>query len=540
MKTKIFTLLTAGIFALVLLTSFASAIVTFSNVPTLSQTGTSFTITATSDVNESVTFSATQIIDSTGKLITFTPTSEALIENTPTTIIINYNVQTGFNFEFEKPYSTTLSASTGGSQLVSFAKNTGFCIFDGNEYSNLNDDLEMEIRNINVKSGFGKDEEWLLFDEIEVELRVKNENDDYKIRDISVEWGIYNSETGGWVIEVDEEEEIDLKKNTDETIILSFKLDDELDEDLEEIANGNLVLYVRATGEVDDDAGEYFACASDFDSTISVEDESDFVILNNIQFPEVNRCGDEMRITAEVWNIGDNEQDDVSVRIYNSELGIDKVFKIGDMDEFDDAKLDVLIKIPANAKEKSYNLVFEVRDEYNDVYESNFKDKKSVFERELRIEGGCAVNAKALISASVESGGKAGGELIIKATVTNTGDATATYVLSAAGYTSWASSSASQNTFTLDKGQSRELFYTFNVKEDVSGEQIFNFELMSGTELVLTQPVSVLIEESSSRGYFSGITGAAISENAWLWGIAFLNIILVVVIIFVAVRIARK
>jgi len=54
------------------------------------------------------------------------------------------------------------------------------------------------------------------------------------------------------------------------------------------------------------------------------EVEEDFVVLSKFQFPESVSCGDEVQIIASVWNIGDSDQDEVSVRIFNTELGITK------------------------------------------------------------------------------------------------------------------------------------------------------------------------------------------------------------------------
>ena len=125
--------------------------------------------------------------------------------------------------------------------------------------------------------------------------------------------------------------------------------------------------------------------------------------------------------------------------------------------------------------------------------------------------------------------------LPINITIENTGDDTTTYTINPASYSTWASSAdIDSNTFTLDKGKSKEVLITFNVKKDVSGEKTFSIELLSENQLVTTQPVSVAIEDSS---FFSKLSG---ESNAWLWGIGFLNIVLVVIIILVAVRIVKK
>ena len=77
---------------------------------------------------------------------------------------------------------------------------------------------------------------------------------------------------------------------------------------------------------------------------------------------------------------------------------------------------------------------------------------------------------------------------------------------------------------------------TFDVKKDVSGEKTFNIEILSENELVLSQPVSVIIEKSG----FSFTGGVISGDNWYLWGIGAINFILIIVIIFVAIRVARK
>lgn len=593
MKTKFFTLFTASIFALILLANFASATTLFSDDFSSSDLS-AWTIT-----NNPITLPGTQwTLDTTNKYVEAAPgaslsTGISILEKTISTvdykdIVVKYNRQLiGFDIEeeFNVSWTTdgvtyTVLEETGTStpddttfiprsfNLPSQAEDNldfklriecqsnaadDLCRLDNvlvegteiqepqeiTECSATGDnggDLEIKIDDINNKgfSGkeFGKDDEWFLLDEIEVDIEVKNNNDDDKIKDIEISWGLYNKDTGDWYID-DEENDFNLNDGDDKTITISFKLDDDIDE----LAEGDYTLYVWANGKINDDS-KTPVCASDFDDGISiVSDESDFVVLYDIQIPEISQCDSQVQITADVWNIGDDEQEKVNVRVYNYELGIDEVYEIGDIDEFDSKKLDILITIPKDAKEKSYNLIFEVRDEDNDVYENDFDDDKSEFDRELRIEGNCKVEvtAKATVSAEMSSGGKAGESLVIKVTIENTGDDTTTYTINPASYSTWASSAdIDSNTFTLDKGKSKEVLITLNVKKDVSGEKTFSIELLSENQLVTTQPVSVAIEDSS---FFSKLSG---ESNAWLWGIGFLNIVLVVIIILVAVRIVKK
>ncbi len=404
------------------------------------------------------------------------------------------------------------------------------------EVENLGGNLDLKIRDISVESGFGDDYEWFPLDEIEIEIDIEN-NGPEDIDDIVVEWGLYNLETGEWVID-DEENDFNLKDGDEKTLFIRFKLDD-----VDEFENnGNYEFFVWATGEDDEFDGNdtcVSTTASKDKEDIKMADESDFVVLDNIEYPETAQCGANVQITAEVWNIGEDEQDDVFVLIENSELGISEQVFIGDIDEFDDSgtPLSFNFQIPLDAEEKLYTISLTVYDEDNDVYENDFDDK-SRFIVHIRVAGNCAVSEPVSVSANLESGGKAGGELVILVTTTNIGENTADYRINIIEYLDWASSvNANPETFTLDAGESKESILIFDVLSDVSGEKSFDIEVYSGNKLVATQPVSVTVEASG----ISHLTGGLISEDNWyLWGIGLFNVILILVIIFVAVRIARK
>ena len=90
---------------------------------------------------------------------------------------------------------------------------------------------------------------------------------------------------------------------------------------------------------------------------------------------------------------------------------------------------------------------------------------------------------------------------------------------------------------TLTAGQSGKVTFTFKVNSGVSGEQSFYIEAVSEGQMALRQPVSVSIQPA---GFLSSITGGAVSENAWVWGLGALNVVLILIIIIVAVRVMRK
>ena len=171
--------------------------------------------------------------------------------------------------------------------------------------------LRIDIDDIRVEKGFGDDDEWLVFDEIQIDIDVDNKNDDEKIKDVKVEWGLWSTETNEWVIELDEVDEFDISKDDTETLTIDFKLNKKkLDVDIEDLEAGDYTLYVIANGEEQENP-EFDVCALD-SAPIEIIIEDDFVVLDNIESTETVSCGTDFQITADVWNIGQDDQDEVS------------------------------------------------------------------------------------------------------------------------------------------------------------------------------------------------------------------------------------
>jgi hypothetical protein len=543
MKNKIFSLFGLAILTLLVLTSFASAQIAFGNNAdtTFSQTTgdiLSIAFTGVTGVNTVVPTYST-VADSTGKTITFSPVS-------PTTVTSPFNITSaitsGFNFEM-KQYSTILTLTemngttivdTPITQTLTFTQ-TAFCSWDGNNATNLNDDLEVSIKNINVVSGYGEDKEWYPEDEVEVEVKVKNTNNNDHIRNIVLEWGLFDKKTGKWAMEVTDENDFSLKDGEDKTLTLKFKLDN-LDENFDELDGTNLVFYARARGDVDADT-EYTACASDLEEGISLTIESDFVILNDIRLPETNNCGSQVQITGDVWNIGDNNQNNVYIVVYNKDLGINEKVTIGDIDAFDDGKLDILVKVPQNVEEKTYTLALWVYNEDDEVYQ-NGNDDESKADVLLKVEGSCSNLPLASVAANLQSETKAGQDLIVKATVANTGSVQKTFGIELTGYEDWATLvSVDKTTLDLKSKATGDVLVTLKVNKDASGEKTFNVLVKDGVK-ILSQPVTATFEKSSILSALTGLVSGT-GDNLYLWGIGALNLVLVLVIIFVAIKVVK-
>ena len=543
MKAKKLSLFSLSILSLILLVSFVSAAITLTlasspAILTDSSRSTTFNVSSDSLANFSLPATAFTIVDSDDNVVSLIIASTSTLNDvTWATFQVNVtNIAEDFELgEFSNTTTinavnaTNVSETATRDVTISF-ENTKVCEYDDNG------NLDIEIDKLDVESGYGENEEWFPLSEIKVEIEVENSGSE-DIDDVIIEWGLFNVEMGEWVID-DEESKFKLKDGDKKTVKIEFKL-----EDPDEFEDGDdYVFYAWATGE-DEEFDKNETCVSEKED-IDMILESDFVVLDNIVAPTTVQCGDEVQISAEVWNIGEDDQDEVSIVAYNKALGIlSEILEMGDIDAFDDADtlLDLIFEVPNDAEEKVHNIVFTVYDDDNDVFENDYDDEESVYTVFLKVEGGCGASSgedsDATVSASLESEAKAGEELVVKVTISNTGDDAVTYTLNAAGYTSWASSaSLNTNTLSLAAGASGDVLVTFQVGEEVEGEQSFDIEVLSGNEMVLKQPVSVLIEKSTSLGF----TGAAIRDNPYMWGIGLINLILVIVIVIVAIRLARK
>lgn len=568
MKLKKFTLFIASFFILTALAGLTSAAVNFVNVTNSASSveqgdaiTVSFKVQETGSVSNltGVTFNTpitlTKGSDTLSSASSVGGAITSLTQNTTSGVmtlvfIVSSSKPTGTytgNLTMSGTYNSTpqsfnlpISLTVTESSTPDFVNN--FCLFDDGVSSNPG---QLDVKNIDLAvTGFGDDEQWVPFDEIEVEITVENDGDD-DVDNIGLEWGLYDTDLDEWVIDVDEEDEFDLRDGDEETITFTFILDNDMDIDLEDLDDGqHYILFARATGEVDN-ANNDDTC--DWESEdIEIIIVRDFVTLTDFQIPESVSCGSSLQVSADAWNIGDRDQDDVSISVTVRDLNFAQSYEITEVKSFESEKFEFSIPVPRNAQEKSYIMTFEVNDEDGDLFEEDFadNDEQSRFSRSFTVscsgipsDGGApGREGGALVSASLVSGGKAGESLVVKANVVNTGDELATFNINAAGYSSWANQvELSTTSLVLPAGESEDVTLTFDVKTGVSGDQMFNIEVISGQDIVADQPVSVNII-AEGRTSLSDTLGG----NWYLWLIGILNVILIVIIIIVAVRVSKR
>ncbi|MBU1136246.1 MAG: putative S-layer protein [Nanoarchaeota archaeon] len=424
--------------------------------------------------------------------------------------------------------STTVHVTAPGVNEITKSLNIerSYCDYGCNGEDLL--DLDVEIEN---EKGFGKeDDEWYPLDEIKVTIDVDNDAAD-SINDIIIEWCLYNPEKGKCIMD-DKLSKFNLKEDKDKTTIVNFQLDpDEVDEDVEDY-----IFYVKVYSD-DSDYGESELCL-DYSEPIKIIRDDHFVILGDVEIPVSVPCGSESTISANVWNIGDNDEDSVYVNIYNKKLNINQNIDIGDIKILRKKLLDFTFDIPQDADEESYILEFRVYDEDDDIFESS-EDEEAKFTYGMKVSGNCKSESEASVQITavlktLENNIAPGKDVTISSTIKNTGAKDTTYSLSLEGAEFFSStSSITPSTVTLKSGESQDVLITLKLNEDSQGEQVFYIKAVYDGKTT-KQPVSLSIPSATTSNFLSNLKG-----NNFVWIIVGINVVLILAIIIVVVRMQR-
>lgn len=482
-----------------------------------------------------------------GATITFAKNVNAgfnITSGSPQDIIISVQSVTGQQLPFGT-YTTTLNAvGTDGSAQVNASLPVeyvqSFCRA-GARGTNLS------IGSVDISSSGDEDEEWKLLDRIDVEVEVEN-NGDTDIDDVQVEIGLFDGDGRNVVNDLDfsnaDEEQIDvgnINDDSDETVNFEFSVPADFD-------TGNYKLTIKVYS---DDVGESNLCddsSDDFEGstlyqTISVDNEDEeekFVVVDDIRFPTETTCGETVTGTFRVFNIGDEDQDQVLITMKNTELGLNREFEIReDLDKGDDDLLDFAFDVPRNARDGTYAISFKTFYDYDDNDDSYDQESEDDFISTLKVIG-CSnepptQDTDVSINAELDSDAVAGQTLEVVVTFRNEGSEEVSISLDVDGYDNWADlDSISDRSFTLDAGDEQEVTLTFNVNDDVTGTE--SFVILSTIDGQReSQEVEVEFAENDQGNGFQLPQGSGI-----LWIIGIINVVLIVLIIIVAIRLSRR
>ena len=445
--------------------------------------------------------------------------------------------------------TVTITATSGGTSSTGTVKfEKSFC-----EIGPQNDTaLEFDVKISN--KGDGTDSEWKPLDTIEVEVDIDNKGT-LDVQDVIFELGLFKKGSSQniaddliWLSDEDESYKFgDIDEDEDGNHVFEFRVNPDKFDD------GDYVLVIKAYSDDDEDkvcvdyssdlADSEFGSSSKSFAEIKIDKENDkgkMVVVDTYPlFGMIAQCGQSVSFFADVYNIGDEDfEDQVKVNLFNKELGISlNDIILGDFDAGDKGRANFIFTVPQNASDKVYFLSMSTEYDYDKKKDKYDEVSEEAFRVQLNVQGCSASGSDVLVSASLGSDAVSGDEMSINVVLTNTKNNLRVFTIEATGYQTWADLLESPSTLTVGPQSAGEATLRFNVKDDISGEQPFTLRIFENGNLIATQSVSVNIEPKSSFGF----TGFAIGgDNAYLWGMGLLNIILLVVIIVVAVRFARK
>lgn len=264
----------------------------------------------------------------------------------------------------------------------------------------------------NLNDGETIDDEAEPGDTIEFRIEVKNnftDAEDLEIEDITVEVTIEEIDDGDDLEE--ESQEFDLKADSDKRITLKFQVPIEVEED-------TFNVLIHAEGE-DENGTDHEA---DMDLELEVEKESHLLRITRASLSpaEVSCNRRNVQASTTILNIGNEDEEDISMQVLNSELGVDLK---QDIDELtaepneDESKFSNVytFNVPSDADAGSYPIVFRA------LYDDG---RKKAEETATLTVSDCATSANKV---AAESNAKEEGEDVTVITPT-TGRTTASVV----------------------------------------------------------------------------------------------------------------
>jgi hypothetical protein len=370
MSSKILSFVFASILASLLLVSAVSA--TFVSLSSssveLSRSNSLSTVTLTENTTglTVLVLNDSQVSkDSAGKSLTLKST----LSGNTLTLNASYDSALRFgDYSFIVPLSVTDGVTTEVTNVsVKFIQ--GFCK-NGQVGENLT------IDRVDISSSGEDDLAWKPLDEITVEVRVSNEgNDDVKEVTVDLELLDSNSKNiiGNMEFSNDDEDSVQIgtiKDGDDGTATFTFKVPADFNFD----DGSDYKLVVKAYSDKTGESKECIDTTDDFEAndryeTISIDrqdDEDKFLAFDQIELSEEEAtCGAKILLSGEAYNVGDSDQDELTIYLDSKTLGVkaQSEFKNGvDMD--DSVPFSFEFTVPQGLKDGIYTL--ELSAEYED------------------------------------------------------------------------------------------------------------------------------------------------------------------------------
>ena len=362
----------------------------------------------------------------------------------------------------------------------------------------------------------GTNDDFAPGEEIKVEVEV--ENNDNEDHDFVVEGFLYDLDDNDILVE-GETAALEVEEGKEEDFEFTLKVPNDVDVD------NNFAIFVKAfeDDEEDENCGETRR-------DVDIKRQKHSVIIEKATFtPSTLACGESFDVAVDVLNIGTNDEDDVSVRLFDDELKIDQVSNTIKLDKFDDNDDEATIrfrdvKVPVNAEKKQFQL--EAILSFNSDTISGFGTITVSRCEEPSTNGEVkGANIQALVSTFSL---KSGETFTVPVTVTNTDKNLGQFTLEVQNVEDFAQTPSSR-TLALSPGQSETVYFNLRTKDDAAeGKYTGIAVLKSGNNVLDTKSFTV---DTTRAGLFDGLNlGTNLSGTKLFWIIA--DVILVIIAIF--------
>ncbi len=531
-------ILTLIILAVLLLTSVVLAtksytVSTPSSITAIEGETKSASFTITNDGNETLSNlaislnSTSTLTDGTSTItINFNQTSITnFLNQTSQTITINASIPSDFDIGTYKAVINLNGDSIAKTATLDIVIDPNVCS-DGKKGSDLSINIQNPDSGDDFKPG----------DLIDAEIDVSNDGSDDL--DVKVEASLWDLDKGKKIAYVRSDEQ-NIDEDSDETFNLQLQLPyTGFDED------NDYKLFIKAyeSGNEDDN------CNYNSQSQNLELDDDNVIIEKFVLTPNIVNCGDQVTATVDVLNIGTNDQDDVTVKILNTELKLDKSSSVFSLDQYGDSDDDMtetfIFTIPETSQEKDYSITSTVySDGPSNSKTQTLKVMCEATQQTTTTTTGTS-SAGSLSTPSTLTSASIGSTLPFNYVITNPSSQSKTYTLELTPLGAWASPQS--QTVTVGAGQASSFILNIPISTNIAeGTYSASVKLLSSGNILDTKSLSVELLRSNYESEPNKFTGKTVIDDLkigniplWVWIV--LNVILALIILTLAYLLLRK
>lgn len=231
----------------------------------------------------------------------------------------------------------------------------------------------LSISDFDVESSGEADDEWKLFELVNVDVEVENDGDS-QISDVVLQLALFDSNG------VDKSSDLDFFGGENQMSLGNINSGDDADGRFEfrvpiNFAQGNYSLAVK-TYSIDD--GEEQVCAQDYFEPVIIEQEEDQAKIIQIEQLSLSHgivaCGALVNAAMSIVNLGDIDQDRIKVVAYINKSIIGELEITNELESGEVVFANLSLVIPSNIAASVQNISFKTQYDYrNGLYrqESN-------------------------------------------------------------------------------------------------------------------------------------------------------------------------